>query len=258
MAKALRTDSPSSQRAFARFLGHPAHREHWSHLVEAVRSGEMSLPAVRGTDFWGYLESDPGFADAFNDALTGLSEMTNEPVLAAYDFSGFGTIVDVGGGHGKFLAAMLRSAPKARGILFDLPSVTEGAPALLAYEGVADRCTIETGSFFDAVPAGGDAYVMRAIIHDWEESKAQQILRNVRAAMTEDGTLLLVELVLPESDAPHAGKLVDLEMLANIGGRERTPPEYRELLAEAGFRMTRVVPTASPASVVEAHPDRNL
>ncbi|MGA9100705.1 methyltransferase [Aeromicrobium sp.] len=252
MGAALRSDIPNSMRAFAQFVGHPAHREHWSLLAEAVRTGDMSLPALRGMDFWEYLDTNQGLADAFNGAMTSLSEATNAPVLAAYDFSGFGTIVDVGGGHGRFLAGILGQAAESRGILFDLASVADGASDLLRAEGVAGRCTIETGSFFDSVPAGGDAYVMRAIIHDWEESKALQILRNIHAAMKPTATLLLVELVLPDDDSPHPGKLIDLEMLANIGGRERTAAEYRELLERAGFRMTRVVPTASPASVVEA------
>lgn len=252
MGRALRSDTPNSMRSFARFVGHPAHREHWSFLAEAVRTGDMSLPSLRGMDFWEYLETNQSLADAFNGAMTSLSEATNAPVLAAYDFSDFGTIVDVGGGHGKFLAGILGQATESHGILFDLASVTEGARELLQAEGVADRCTIEPGSFFDAVPRGGDAYVMRAIIHDWEESKALQILRNIHEAMKPDSTLLLVELVLPDDDSPHPGKLIDLEMLANIGGRERTAAGYRELLAEAGFEMTRVVPTASPASIVEA------
>lgn len=252
MADALRSDAAGSMRAFARFVGHPAHREHWSLLAEAVRSGQMTLPGLRGMDFWELLDTNPEFAEVFNGAMTSISESTNPPILAAYDFSVFDTIVDVGGGHGKALAGILDQARESRGILFDLASVTEGAPALLEAEGVADRCTIESGSFFDAVPAGADAYLMRAIIHDWEESKALQILRNVHRAMEPDATLLLVELVLPDGDAPHPGKLTDLEMLANIGGRERTATEYGELLARAGFRMTRVVPTASPASIVEA------
>lgn len=254
MGNALRSDVPNSMRPFARFVGHPAHREHWSLLAEAVRTGDMTLPGLRGMDFWKYLETNQGLADVFNGAMTSLSEATNAPVLAAYDFAGFGTIVDVGGGHGKFLAGILGQATESRGILFDLASVADGAHELLRSEGVADRCTVETGSFFDSVPSGGDAYVMRAIIHDWEESKALQILRNIHGAMKPDSTLLLVELVLPEDDSPHPGKLIDLEMLANIGGRERTAAEYRELLARADFEMSRVVPTSSPASIVEARP----
>lgn len=252
MAGALRSDVPNSVRPFALFVGHPAHREHWSLLAEAVRTGDMSLPGLRDMDFWGYLDTNQGLADAFNGAMTSLSESTNGPVLAAYDFSNFGTIVDVGGGYGTFLAGILGQAIESRGILFDLASLAEGARELLQAQGVADRCAIESGSFFDTVPAGGDAYVMRAIIHDWDESKALQILRNTHDAMKPDSTLLLVELVLPDDDSPHPGKLIDLEMLANIGGRERTAAEYGDLLARAGFQMTRVVPTASPASLVEA------
>ena len=252
MGQALRSDAPNSVRSFALFVGHPAHREHWSLLAAAVRTGDMSLPALRGMDFWEYLDTNQGLAEAFNGAMTSLSEATNAPVLAAYDFSRFGTIVDVGGGHGKFLAGILGQATTSNGILFDLASVADGARELLRTEGVAERCTIETGSFFDSVPAGGDAYVMRAIIHDWEESKALQILRNIHDAMKPDAILLIVELVLPDDASPHPGKLIDLEMLANIGGRERTAAEYGDLLARAGFRMTKVVPTASPASIVEA------
>jgi hypothetical protein len=149
---------------------------------------------------------------------------------------------------------VLARAPQARGILFDLPSVVDGAGALLDQAGVADRCTLEGGSFFEAVPDGADAYLLKAVIHDWDDEKSLTILRNVRTAIAADGKLLLMELVLPEGAPPHPGMLVDLEMLVHAGGRERTASEYRDLLYRAGFRLSRVIPTAGPMSIVEAVP----
>jgi hypothetical protein len=174
--------------------------------------------------------------------------------MPAYDFSDRRLIVDVGGGHGALLAAVLAQAADARGVLFDLPSVVANAGPLLDAAGASSRCTVTGGSFFDSVPEGGDAYMLKTIIHDWDEDSAIAILRNVRSAIAEGGKLLLIELVLPEGTPLHPGMLIDLEMLVTAGGRERTAAEYAELLARAGFRQTRVVPTAGPMSVVEAVP----
>ena len=178
--------------------------------------------------------------------------MTDATVVAGYDFSVYPTIVDVGGGHGPLLAAILASAPASRGVLYDLPLVVANAPSLLRKQDVADRVRIAEGSFFDGVPSDGDAYILKNIIHDWPDEKAMQILRNVRAAAGPQATVLLVELVIPSHNRDFPGKWADLEMMLNLGARERTAAEYRDLLSEAGFRMTRVVRTASPLSVVEA------
>jgi sulfur carrier protein ThiS len=254
MAESLRSDSPTSVRGFALFVGSPQHREHWSRLLDSVKSGEVSVPLVRGMPFFDYLQQDRAFGEIFDQAMTSVSDLAKVPVVAAYDFARFGTIVDVGGGNGRLLSAILQGAPATRGVLFDLPAVTAGAPLVLKGSGVTARCRIESGSFFDAVPAGGDAYLLKHIIHDWEESKALAILRNVRNAIGADGTLLLVEMVLPEGNAPHVGKLLDMEMLLSVGGRERTAKEYAQLLAAAGFRQARVVPTVAPVSIIEAVP----
>jgi O-methyltransferase domain len=173
-------------------------------------------------------------------------------VVAAYDFTRFGTIVDIGGGHGLLLAEILRKSPNSKGILFDAESVVEGAPSVLEPAGVSERCTAVGGSFFESVPGGGDAYVVKHIIHDWDDEKSVQILRNVRAAMNPDATLLIVETVVPDDDREHLSKLLDLEMLVAATGRERTEAEYAELLRRAGFRRTRTVATVGPASIVEA------
>jgi C-methyltransferase len=172
--------------------------------------------------------------------------------VAGYDFSAYPTLVDVGGGHGPLLATILTAAPASRGVLYDLHRVVADAPNLLRKNDVADRVRIEEGSFFDSVPGGGDAYVLKNIIHDWPDETAVGILRNVRAAAGPRTTVLLIELVIPEHDRDFPGKWVDLEMLLNLGARERTAAEYRDLLSQAGFQMTRVVQTASPLSVVEA------
>ena len=254
LAEPLRSDAPVSMRSVALLWGSPEHWEHWGHLHDSVRSGEPAVPAIRGLDFWAYLETNPDFAAQFNNAMTTFSNFAKAPVVAAYDFSRFSTIVDVGAGHGALLAAILQRTPAARGVLFDLPSVTSGATDVLRAHGVETRCTIESGSFFDRVPAGGDAYVLKNIIHDWAESEALTILRNVREAIKPDGRLLLIELVLPEGNSGHLGNYMNLEMLLDLGGRERTEREYREFLSRAGFELTSVVQTAAPVSVVESKP----
>jgi O-methyltransferase domain len=162
--------------------------------------------------------------------------------------------VDVGGATGNLLAAILSRHPGPRGVLFDLPHVVRDAPALLQARGVADRVSIEPGSFFETVPKGGDAYILSHVIHDWSEAQCLTILGHVRKAMQPSGRLLIVEMVLPAGDAPHPGKLLDIMMLLGPGGQERTEAEYAELLGKAGFRLTRVVPTASPVGIVEAVP----
>ena len=254
LSQALRTDAPGSIAAMVEFIGHPKHREHWSELAQSVQTGKTGVEKLRGVPMFEYLETDPDLAKTFNDAMTSVSGMAIETLMPAYDFSDRQLIVDVGGGHGALMAAVLRQATEAKGVLFDLPSVVENAGPVLKAANVASRCTVTGGSFFDSVPEGGDAYLLKTIIHDWEEGQALTILRNVRSAIVPDGKLLLMELVLPNGTPWHPGMLLDLEMLVTVGGRERTAAEYAELLAQAGFRQTRVVPTAGPMSVVEAIP----
>ena len=175
-------------------------------------------------------------------------------VAAAYDFSSMGTIVDVGGATGHLLTTILARFPQPRGVLFDLGHVVRDAPALIQARGLSDRVGIESGSFFEKVPPGGDAYLLSHIIHDWSEEQCLTILGNCRRAMSPGSRLLLIEMVLPPGDAPHPGKVLDLMMLVGPGGQERTEPEYGELLHKAHFRLERVVPTTTPVSIVEASP----
>ena len=254
LAETLRSDAPYSMHGYARMVGSPQHREHWSLLVEAVKSGKAIVPQLRGKEGFDYLNDEPELAKIFNDAMTGLAGLSATAVVAGYSFGPYRTIVDVGGGQGGLLSTILAAKPNTRGVLYDLPDVTAGAPALLRQRGVEDRVRVEGGSFFDSVPSGGDAYVLKSIIHDWPDGQALEILRNVRVAAGADATVLLVELVLPEHERDFTGKWVDLEMLLVANGRERAAAEYRDLLRQAGFRMTRVVQTATPFSIVEATP----
>ncbi|OBA80615.1 hydroxyneurosporene methyltransferase [Mycobacterium sp. 1164966.3] len=252
LADTLRRDSEVPIAGWARWLGSPQHREHWSHLADAIRTGRSVIPRLRGKPMFEYLASEPELGQIFNEAMTGGSALSIGPVIAAYDFSSFATIVDVGGGHGRLLAEILAATPAARGVLFDQPQVVAGAPAVLAELGVQDRIRIDEGSFFESVPAGGDAYVLKSVIHDWPDDDAIRILRNVRSAAAAGSYVLLVEFVVPDHHREYMGNWLDLEMLLALDARERSSAEFERLFSRAGFRMTRVVATASPFSVLEA------
>ncbi|WP_371328118.1 methyltransferase [Mycobacterium sp. 1423905.2] len=252
LADTLRRDAEVSIAGWARWLGAPQHREHWSHLADAIRTGRSVIPQLRGKPMFDYLASEPQLGEIFDQAMTGGSALTIGPVIAAYDFSPYATIVDVGGGQGRLLGAILAATPGAKGILFDQPQVVAGAPAILAEHGVRDRVEIAEGSFFDSVPAGGDAYVLKSVIHDWPDDDAVRILTNVRQAATPGSRVLLVEFVMPTHDREFVGNWLDLEMLLALDARERTAEEFGELFRRAGFELTRVIGTASPFSVIEA------
>ncbi|MGW0162269.1 methyltransferase [Mycobacterium sp. NPDC003323] len=251
LADALRTDAPVSIAAMARFVGSVQHREHWSRFTEAVRTGQSVIPGMRGMPAFDYLHSEPQLGALFNDAMTSMSELAIDPVVAAYDFTPFATITDVGGGHGRLLAAILQAAPDARGVLYDLAEVVEGAPELLRRFRVDDRVTVQSGSFFESVPTASALYVMKNVIHDWPDAEAVDILTTVRAAASPGTKLVLLEAVIPEHHREFLPKWLDMEMLVSAGGRERTEAEYRALYQRAGFRLDRVVPTATPFSLIE-------
>ncbi|AFM16939.1 hydroxyneurosporene-O-methyltransferase [Mycolicibacterium chubuense NBB4] len=257
--EALRSDVPGSMRDMVLFIGHPARWADWGELLYSVQTGLPASDKLRGMPFFEYLETDADLAEAFNNAMTAASGLSNEVALNSYDFTGARLVVDVGGGHGAVLATILRSEPAARGVLFDLPTVVAGAGPLLSAAGVAQRCTVEGGSFLESVPDGGDVYVMKNIIHDWNDDDALTILRNIRTAIADagdrPGRLILLEMVLPERATSFIGHMLDLEMLLMLRGKERTRAQYADLLARAGFRLNRVIPTVSPVSVIEAFAD---
>ncbi|WAL93039.1 methyltransferase [Streptomyces sp. Je 1-369] len=253
MARALLKDAPMSMYGIARLMGHPIHWEDWGHLLDAVRTGEPSLPKLRGMGAFEYLEANAEYGAVFTDGMGAMSGTETEPLLAAYDFARYATVVDFCGGRGDLLAGVLKKTPAARGILSDPRVGTNGAAGFLAEQGVSERCTIADGGLFDAVPAGGDAYILKHILHDWPEPQALEILRNVRKAMNPGGRLLVMEMVVPDkANGPHSGKLVDLWLMLLVGGKERTRAQYAELLGRAGFQLERVVQTPAAISIVEA------
>ena len=251
LSETLCTDAPGSLRAFATVELGEEHYPAWGELLHSVKTGEIAFDHAFGMPVWKFFEQNPENAKTFNDAMTGFTLAANDAVLGSYDFSSISKIVDVGGGHGSLIASLLKANPQMKGVLFDAPSVAEGAHSRIEVEGIADRCEVIGGDFFQSVPGGGDAYILKWIIHDWDDERSVTILKNCHRAMTENGKLLLVEAVVPGGSEPHFSKFIDLNMLVMTGGSERTENEYRMLLEASGFKLTRIIPTESPMSVIE-------
>jgi O-methyltransferase/methyltransferase family protein len=252
LGRLLRSDSSQALGGYARFTGHDSTWRPWGELRHSVRTGEPAFDHVFAMPIFEYFAKMPESAAVFDAAMTSISTLESKGVAAAYDFSGINTLVDVAGGHGLMIGTILKANRRMRGILFDLPHVSAGATTLLRSGGVADRCQIVSGDFFASVPEGGDAYIMKHIIHDWDDERATQILRNCHRAMRPGGKVLIVDAVIPPGNSAHFGKLLDLEMLVlTPRGRERTQTEFRELLKRSGFKLRRVVPTETHLSVVE-------
>jgi hypothetical protein len=254
LGKALETGAPGAARATLMTMGGPIFLVAFDHFEHSIRTGETGFEKGAGKPVFDYLAEHPEEARLFSETMVGFHGAEPPAVAEAYDFSPCKTIVDVGGATGNMLAAILSRHQGPRGVLFDMPHVVGEAPALLNLRGVASRVAVESGNFFESVPTGGDVYILSHIIHDWSEAQCLTILGNCRKAMAPNARLLIVEFVLPAGDAPHPGKLLDMVMLTIPGGTERTESEYATLLGKAGFRLARVIPTASPASIVEAVP----
>jgi hypothetical protein len=248
----LCTDAPASIRGWAAFVGDPYHWHAWGGLLHSVQTGENAFRHVHGTDPWTLRAQHPAASAVFDRAMTSLSRQVAGAVVEAFAFGRFTTIVDVAGGNGAFLATILSRYPQVQGVLFDQPHVVSGAGSLLATAGVADRCTVVGGSFFIEIPQGGDAYVLKAILHDWEETDCLRILRVCRQAMAAGTALLIVERELGGPNERWEDKFSDLNMLAAPGGRERTTEEYAALVEAAGFRFVGATPCASGQAVFES------
>ena len=248
----LRADHPVSMGSFFRMFDGPIGRVA-SELGHTVRTGETADQLVLGAEAFEYLAKHPEESTDFDEAMTDLRKQFTAPLITAYDFSRFSTLVDVAGGQGFFLRSVLEGNPAMKGVLFDQPHVVEAARAAMAEAGLADRCEVVGGDFFEAVPAGGDGYILSWIIHDWDEERGLAILRSVRRAIAPEGRLLLFESVVPEGDVTDFSKVIDT-FLMPIGGIERTEAEYAALLAEAGFRLERHIPTPCPQAILEAVP----
>jgi SAM-dependent methyltransferase len=252
IGQCLVSSTPGSMCARAITGGEEWYRA-WGDLLYSVQTGETAFDHVFGVPFFQYLTQNAAAATIFNDTMAASTAQAAAAVIAAYDFSWAKTIVDVGGGNGTLIASILNANPQARGILLDTPQVTESARTRLVAAGLAGRCDVVAGDLFEAVPSGGDVYLLSWIIHDWDDERSIAILKNCHRAMAPDGRLLLIEQVVPRANEPSMSKLYDLHMLvlASGGGRERTEVEYRTLLDTAGFRLTTIIPTQVPRSIIE-------
>jgi orsellinic acid C2-O-methyltransferase len=255
MGSLLRADAPNSLRSWTIMWG-----KHqwpvWGNLLFSVRTGESARKLVRGTEGFEHLARNPETAAVFNEAMVEITRFAVSEVVRAYDFTGSRRIVDVGGGYGDLLAAILKAFPQTRGAVFDMPHALDGARQRAEKAGVADRCEFVAGDFFESVPRGSDVYVLKNIIHDWNDERSAVVLRNCRKAMSQDAKLLLVERIFPArveaSEAHQDFARADLNMLLGPGGHERTETEFRNLLGAAGFGAIRIIPTATDFSIIES------
>ena len=254
MSELLRADAPGSLRDMVMFVSNPMHFKVWSELGYSVETGKPAIDRVYGKPAFEAIFSDPELSSDFNNAMSCFSRMIAPALLEAYDFSSIGTLMDIAGGHGAVLCEVLSRYPNMKGILFDMPNVVQEATCHICNLKMDDRCQTISGDFFESIPAGADAYYMQHIIHDWPDERALKILENCRRALegSRDGVLLIVDSVVPQNSEPHGSKWLDVEMLLMPGGRERTEPEWRELMNKAGFEITRIVPTKVAESVIEA------
>lgn len=244
-------DVPGSIRAFAMTELGEEHYPAWGELLHSVRTGGIAFDQAFGENCWEFFAKNPENARIFNDAMSGMTAQANESLHAAYEFAGIKKIMDVGGGHGGLITSILDKNPGMTGILFDSPTVIEGAQPKIAGSSIADRCEVTGGDFFQSVPEGADGIILKWIIHDWNDEQSVAILKNCHRALPENGKLILVEAVVPATSEPHFSKFIDLNMLVMTGGRERTEAEFRQLYEDAGFKLGRIVPTESPFSVIE-------
>ena len=254
LADLLRSDAPGSLRPLALLYGDEWVWNAYGQASHSVLTGLPAFERVHGHTMFDYLQRHAEAAAAFDRGMTAYSEREAAAILDAHVFRDGSTVVDVGGGTGALLASILRAYPRARGILFEQAGVIDRARDLLTAAGVVDRCTMEAGSFFARVPDGGDVYVLKSILHNWDDLRSAAILRNCRSVMPRHARLLIVERVVPEGNEPSEAKLFDINMLVMLGGLERTTSEYRDILRAAGFDLIRVIPTGAPVSVLESAP----
>lgn len=252
LAECLQSDRNNSLRAYAIKSGQAWEWQPWGYLLESVKTGKPVIKNIFGMDIFDYLANDASAAKLYNQAISNFSEKQDVAITSGYNFSFIRNLVDVAGGRGTLIASILKANLTMQGILFDLPHVVADTKPLIEALELQDRCQLVGGNFFESVPTGGDAYLLRYIIHDWDDERAITILKNCYEAMQSNGRVLLVEMVIPQGNEPFYGKLLDLQMLLNYGGRERTEVEYQVLLETAAFLLTKIYPVAPPVSVIEA------
>ncbi len=255
LSEPLRSGVPGSLRGVAIMIGSNFGVLAWTDLMRSLETGESAFPRVHGKPIFDYFAANPDMSRVFEEAMTSFSQLTIPAVLAAYDFSGISTLADVAGSHGSVLSGILQTYPQMRGILFDMPSLAPRAQAYLNEQGLTSRAVFIGGDFFESVPEGADAYLLKHILHDWDDPRCITILKNCRRAMRADGRVLVIDAVIEPGNAPALGKLLDMEMLVvTEGGLERTEAQFRAIFEAAGLRLARVVPTMSPFSILEGRP----
>jgi hypothetical protein len=253
MAGALLSDAPNSIRAIAIMTGEDWWWRAWGQIHFGVQTGKSSFEHVHGMRFFDYMKKNPEAGAVFDQAMSAYTSQTAAQVATAYPFHEAAVVVDVGGGRGTLISTILAHHPQLRGIIYDLPATVEAARHLLESRGLLGRCQVLGGDFFEAIPNGGDVYILQHVIHDWDDEHATKILRNCHHAMSPGSRLLLVEMVIPTGNEPFLGKFLDLGVLMmESGARERTESEYRDLLSRTGFHVSRIIPLPSPDSVIEA------
>jgi hypothetical protein len=252
VAESLQSDRTDSLRGYAIKSGQPWEWQPWGHLLESIKTGKPVFKNIFGMERFDYLATDPTASKIYTQAISSISGEQDAAIAAGYDFSSIRNLVEVAGGSGTLITLILKANLTMQGVLFDLPHVVADAKPLIENQGLQARCQIVGGNFFESVPTGGDAYLLRYIVHDWDDERAIAILKNCYKAMQPNARLLLVEMVIPPGNEPFFGKLLDLQMLVNYGGRERTEAEYQILLETAGFSLTKIYPVAPPISVIEA------
>jgi hypothetical protein len=253
LADTLRADAPNSLRPVALSYGESWWWDAFGELMHSVKTGETGFRRAHGMELFEYLNQHDDAACVFNANMSATTCSESQAVIDSYPFAYLKCLVDVGGGQGTLAAAILQSHLKARAIIFDQPSIIEGACALLERAGILTRCTLVSGSFFDTIPAKGDTYTLKDILHNWNDEQCITILRNIRQAMSGEARLLVIERIITPGNQESAGKITDITMLVMTGGRERTENEYQHLLQQANFTISRIIP-ASAVSVIEALP----
>lgn len=254
LSELLREDSPKSLKHMFIAETDTVHWRSWERALEAVQTGLPRPEPVFGLPAFDYYAQNPEEGEQFGRAMAAVSGFASKAVLDAYDFGWVRTLCDVGGGNGSMALAILGRYPQARGIVADLPYIEAQARDKIRDAGLADRCRFEAADFFEGVPAGADAHILKFVLHDWNDEDSLRLLKNCRSAIAADGRLLVLEVIVPDENRPDFSHLMDLNMLVMTGGLERTTKEYERLLARADFRLARLVPTASPFSLIEAKP----
>lgn len=254
-AKLLQSDRDGSLRSVAILYGEEWVWQTYGRMLYSVQTGRPAFEETHGQSMYDYLRDHPSAQTLFNDAMTAFSAHEAAAILAGYDLSGVATIVDVGGGQGALLAALLRANPHLSGVLFDRETIIAEARPLMAAAGLTTQASCVAGDFFAQVPAGGDVYLLKSVLHNWDDAACIKILHTCRLAMADHARLLVIERVVPTGNDPSEAKLFDVNMLVMLGGQERTEREHRMLFEAAGFKLTRILPTHSPLSLIEGVPN---